>query len=58
MKYFLSGNGEWFFDPGEVEERIRSFEEQKLLNEAIIFAVACHEGQFRKGSMQPYIFHP
>lgn len=58
MKYFLSGNGEWFFDLGEVEERIRSFEEQKLLNEAIIFAVACHEGQFRKGSMQPYIFHP
>lgn len=58
MKYFLSGNGELFFDPGEVEAGIRSFEEQKLLNEAIIFAVACHEGQFRKGSMQPYIFHP
>ena len=29
-----------------------------LLDEAIIFAVQAHSGQFRKGTNRPYILHP
>lgn len=29
-----------------------------MLNEAIVFATKAHEGQFRKGTMRPYIIHP
>lgn len=29
-----------------------------MLNEAIEFATAAHEGQFRKGTRRPYIVHP
>lgn len=29
-----------------------------LLNKAIVFATEAHEGQFRKGTHNPYILHP
>lgn len=32
--------------------------ENTLLERAIVFAVNCHAGQYRKGSTAPYILHP
>ncbi|SHJ68712.1 HD domain-containing protein [Hespellia stercorisuis] len=29
-----------------------------MINEAIVFATKAHAGQFRKGTMRPYIVHP
>ena len=29
-----------------------------MINKAIEFATKAHEGQFRKGSLRPYIVHP
>lgn len=29
-----------------------------MIDKAIEFAVRAHEGQYRKGSMRPYILHP
>ena len=34
------------------------FRDNELLNEAVIFAVRRHSGQFRKGTRLPYIVHP
>ncbi|MGB4609175.1 MAG: HD domain-containing protein [Saccharofermentanales bacterium] len=42
----------------QADDEDSALNNNNLLNEAIVFAVKCHENQLRKGTLRPYILHP